>query len=287
MRLASLFTLLCLPALGHSAEPQWHSFDWASAKVLPGLPEERAALLLPAKVNGVDCRLQLDTGANNAVLWHDGGAADTAATVSVALELDGIRMTTMTTVANAARIKPGQCDNVITVGNAFFEQGTLTLDLGNQRYAYTAQALLAKEQAAQPLIYAQWQGAGGHTLVEIRLPSGVLGYALLDTGATRFGLSATNADQWRAMTDDLPLVASADVAEFKVNSWGTQVSCYETTVKRPLVIANMVSLPEYLASYCAVEGFKAGQRLVGLLGLRHLGQRTVTLDYLSRRWLLK
>lgn len=284
---AALLAALGLPVTGQAAKAQWLPFEWQSASVLPGGPSERVALLLPATVNGIECKLQLDTGANQGVLWHGGDAAIGAATVEVRVEAAGIGVMVPLAADFAARIKPGGCDGIASLGNAFFEHGTLTLDLARSRYSYAPAALLGNDRDAQPLIYPQWGDVGGHTLVEVGLPSGTLGYALLDTGAARFDLGATSAEEWRAMTGGLPLSASATVMEFKVNSWGKQVSCYETVIRQPLAIANMLSIPEYQASYCALEGFKPGQKLVGLLGLRHLGQRTITLDYLSHRWLLR
>lgn len=286
-RYAALLALLCLPLSGQATEPQWHPFEWQSASVVAGGPIERVALFIPAKINGIDCKLQLDTGANGGVLWHDGRVAEGAATVSVLVEAGGASMTATAGAGTAARIKSGACDGIASLGNAFFEHGTLTLNLDLSKYSYASSALLVNNSAAQPLIYSQWSEAGGHTLVEVRLSSGLLGYALLDTGSARFGLSAIDAAEWHAITGGLPLAASTTVTEFQVNSWGKQVSCYETIVKRPLTIADMLTLKEYMASYCAVDRFKPGQKLVGLLGLRHLGRRTITLDYLSRRWLLR
>ena len=65
---------LCLLALSiplsplHAAEPTWHPLQWVEAEVVPGEGKVKAALLLPIKVNGIDCTAQLDTGAPGKVI---------------------------------------------------------------------------------------------------------------------------------------------------------------------------------------------------------------------------
>jgi hypothetical protein len=54
-----------------------------------------------------------------------------------------------------------------------------------------------------------------------------------------------------------------------------------------LSIATMLTLDEYQVSYCAQSAFVPGQKVFGILGLKHFGDSTITLDYLSRRWLVK
>jgi hypothetical protein len=38
-----------------------------------GAPKVPAAIVLPLKVEGIDCYAQLDTGAASAVIWHSKG----------------------------------------------------------------------------------------------------------------------------------------------------------------------------------------------------------------------
>lgn len=276
--------LLAAPCL--AAEPQWYPFIWEDASMAPGMPVEHAALLLPARLNGIDCTVQLDTGANVAFIWH-GASLPGEAQSPLRIELGGRDWTIPASASHIASIEQGRCGGLLSAGNALFEQGTLTLDLARRRYAYSPAALLAGDSAAQPLIYAQWYNNGGHVLVELRLPSGKLGYAMLDTGAARFGLSALSPQGWAEITGGLPLAASASVKEFKVNSWGKQISCHESMAAGPLLIGGMYSVPRFDAAYCALDSFKPGQQLIGLLGLRDFGDSTIILDYLSRRWLVR
>ncbi|MTV53560.1 hypothetical protein GM672_12565 [Massilia buxea] len=50
---------------------------------------------------------------------------------------------------------------------------------------------------------------------------------MLDMGAVRFGLAATDAGEWAALTDGAPLTAGGPVRPFGLNSWGKDVQCFE------------------------------------------------------------
>ena len=287
MRLISTALLACcLPCAAHATD--WHPFRWYMASIGGG-PVERAAMLLPLKVNGVDCQVQLDTGANGELIWARQAAAPQPSMQQTALiELAGIRKHIPADPANLELLTAEVCaaGPIATVGNGFFEHGTLTLDLGRARFAFAPAPQLANEPAAQPLFYARTEGrGGGHTLVEIKRPGGTAGYALLDTGSARFGLAATSRQEWNELTGGMPLEEGPTVKKFSVQSWGRQVPCYETALSGGFEVGG-VGVPQASASYCVDQGFKSPVKLVGVLGLRPLADRVITLDYLSRRWRL-
>lgn len=145
----------------HAAEPtrpHWYPLKWVVGS-LDGQTQQRIALLVEASINGKPCDLQLDTGMNNAIRWHvDDGQPSTGEKVKVA-------------VAGLVRevVAPKDALQVLgsnnfcsangpigSVGNAFFEHGTLTLDLRNDRFAYTSRPLLTKSVRAQPFFYPRW-----------------------------------------------------------------------------------------------------------------------------------
>lgn len=288
LRITALAVLLCRAlAAPAAAEPQWRPFTW-HVDSFAGGPPERLALFLPATIDGAPCLVQLDTGANGELMWAGQAAADEQLPRKpVTVELAGIRRQVWADAANLRHVNPAVCAlrAVATVGNAFFEQGTLTLDLGKARFAYAQQAQLAGDPSAHPLFYARWAPTGGHTLVELQVQGGQPGYALLDTGAVRFGVGATNAGEWAALTGGAPLAAGGKVRQYSLDSWGKQVQCFETPVANRLLLAGAV-LDQAHASYCVDQGFQSPVRLIGVLGLRPLGDRVITLDYLSRRWKL-
>ena len=277
--------LLSTLAVHAAAASDWHAIDW-HVDSFAGAAPERLALLLPVTINGVACRVQLDTGANGEFIWKRQASPERPLPPQTArVELAGIRKQIAADADSLALLTPEVCQRsvIATVGNAFFEHGTLTLDFKRSRFAFAPQALLANDRDAQPLFYARWTGSGGHTLVEVRRDGAPPGYALLDTGATRFGLAATDAGEWAELSGGAPLAASATVRTFALESWGRTVQCYETDVQGRIVVGGQV-LAQTRASYCVDQGFKAPIRLVGVLGLKPLGERVVTLDYLSGRW---
>lgn len=285
---ALLFLGISLPA---KAAPQWQPFVWHVGSFDDG-PTERLALLLPVTIDGASCLVQLDTGANGEWIWAaPSDPAPQQPPKLVTVELAGVRKQVQADSWNLRHVTPEVCAThpVATVGNGFFEQGTLTLDLGKARFAYAPQPLLATDRGAQPFFYARWtssgEHSGGHVLVELTMAGERPGYALLDTGAARFGLAATNAGEWAVLSGNAPLVAGGQVRQFSVPSWGKQVQCFETPVKRSLLVGG-TALEQARASYCVDQGFQSAVKLVGVLGLHPFGERTITLDYLSRRWKL-
>lgn len=285
---SSLFALLLSATSSQAAEAVWHDFHFLVGDYF-GRGEERLALLLPATINGVACRVQLDTGANGDILWRAAAPADKAARpVPVSLQVGDIRRTISADPASVAALQLNGCGAgpIASLGNAFFEHGTLQLDLGRQRFAFTPAATLAGDAAALPMFYPRWAEPGGHVLLEVSLGNGARGYALFDTGAARFGLAATNLEEWNALTAGAALRQSASVAEYSLSNAGSaRLTCYETPMADGVAVGRK-ALPPVMASYCVGHGFKAPLKLVGVLGLQPLGRRLVTLDYVSGRWLL-
>ena len=288
MRLTLPLLLSCVLLPSHATD--WQAFHWQMGS-LQGGPVERLGVVLPVTIDGIDCYAQLDTGANGGVIWHAQPGAPQAPAAAearkVLVEIAGARAYASAEPAILAQLTTALCKQTViaSLGNAFFEQGTLTLDLGGARLAYAPQPLLANDASAQPLFYARWTGTGGHPLVEVAQHGRPPGYALLDTGATRFGLAATEAEEWAALTGNAPLQASDKVRKYSVKSWGRDVDCYETGADGDFIVG-AVAVGAVTAAYCVNQGFDAPVRLIGVLGLKPLGDRVITIDYRSRRWKL-
>jgi len=280
MRLILSLLTLCLVPIQVHAHTDWGSFVWEYDNVALGRPKERVALTLPARFDGYRCTVQLDTGMNGAFQWHGDASGEST---PIKFELAGVVKEYFVDKRHMEQIHKGDCESVASVGNAFFENGSLILDLRNSRYKFEQVAVLATSPKAQPLIYAQWYDVGGHLLVEVRMPSGGIQYAMLDTGAASFGLSPLSATAWADLVGHPP-VAGPGVVEYKVNSWGKQISCFETEKTGPLVIGLQHELKVFRVSYCQHPDFNIKQKVAGLLGLRDLMGSVITLDYRSRRW---
>ncbi|MGK5038433.1 hypothetical protein [Janthinobacterium sp. LB3P118] len=287
-RILPLLCLVSLTAASRAAENAWSPFEWKQVEIIASAGKIKAAIIVPTKVNGVECLAQLDTGAPSNAMWRRKADASLPK-VDAVLELAGRSLTVKARAPQLAGLEGGKCKDevIVTIGNGYFDDGTLTLDLKGSRFSYTPAAVLASVHAAQPFNYAQWSGTdGGHVVVEVGLPNGKLAYALLDTGAASFSISAMSEGDWSELTGGVPLQASATVSEYKVNSWGKKIACYEMAAPGSISIGQTLNVEHFRASYCAYEAFKPGQKLIGLLGLRDLNERVVTLDYRSRRWLI-
>lgn len=287
-RLCVLLALLISSSISRAADVVWSAFDWQQTEIVAGAGKVRAAIVVPILVNGVECNAQLDTGAPSKVIWHRGADASLPS-VETIVEVAGLRHAVKAKTPQLVGLESNNCKNEIiaTIGNAYFEEGTLSLDLKENRLAFSPTGLLSKEAKAQPINYAQWSGNnGGHIVIEVILPNGKLGYAMLDTGAASFSMSAMSEADWNTLTENAPLQQSANVKEYKVNSWGKKIPCFETLAPGSIVIAQSFKVEHFRASYCVQDAFKPGQKLVGLLGLRDLQGKQITIDYRSRRWLI-
>lgn len=265
--------------------PVFLPFIFVDQALFEGAPKVPAAIVLPVKVDGIDCYAQLDTGAPSAVIWHSKGKGDTPRK-DVTIELAGLRRVASADAANLALLQQGRCTTelIATVGNEFFEQGTLELDLAGARYRWQQGAALQDAPDAQTMRYVRWGGPGGHPLVTVRVAGGLPQAALLDTGSAAFGVNGHSAPAWEGLTGGAPL---RDARHFSANSWGKPMPCVMGMVPRALEIGDSIKLPTFLAAYCEGLGFKPGEPLAGVVGLHHLLGKVLVIDYVSQRWALR
>ncbi|SFF54698.1 hypothetical protein SAMN05518865_101397 [Duganella sp. CF458] len=265
--------------------PIFLPFLFVDHALYEGAPKVPAAIVLPVKIDGIDCYAQLDTGAPGAVIWHRKGNAD-APRKQVTVELAGLRRVASADAANLAPLEQGHCtsDLIATVGNEFFEHGTLELDLAGARYRWQQGPSLQDAPDAHTMRYVRWGGPGGHPLVTVRVAGGAPQAALLDTGSAAFGINGHSAQAWAGLTGGAPL---RDAQRFSANAWGRQLPCVMGTVQRTLEIGDSVKLAGFLAGYCEGLGFQPDEPLAGVVGLHHLLGKLLVIDYVSQRWALR
>jgi hypothetical protein len=286
-----LLAFICIAApTAHAADATWHEFDYVTSSRFG--PDERLAVLLRADIDGKRCWLQLDTGAPHVVLWHQRPPAGTApAPVSVTITAGDVRHTVSADAANVAALATEPC-MAGTVGNAFFEHGTLALDFAAGRYAFVPGAALRGVADAQPMLYLRSNGPGGHPLLPVTLADGGSGRMLVDTGAARFGIAATSAAHWRDLTGGVPLQdsgnESGNVHSFVANNAmdAAPLRCYETAYAGGIRVGGETVEPG-IVSYCEGKDLMLAEPLLGVIGLRPLLGHQLTLDYVAQRWLLK
>jgi hypothetical protein len=175
---------------------------------------------------------------------------------------------------------------LLSLGNQFFEQGTLTIDLKRDQLSFAPGSALAGDAKAVPFFYPQWDmsaSGGGHVVIELGDSQGRKRYAMLDTGAASFGISALSADAWRQITGK-ELSPGLGVTSYGVSSWGKTIPCYRMRSNTRFDLGQDQALENTDVSYCDTASFKPGQKLAALVGLRNFSGRTITIDYPARRW---
>jgi len=283
-----LFFLMCF--VGPTAmanEPVWHDFDFGVSDAL-GFGKERVALLLRARIDAVECHVQLDTGAGEAVMWHSkAGAGVLARPRRVTVRIGDVEKEIDADAANLATLGDERCAGVAaTVGNGFFDHGTLTIDLAGDRFAFVPGSGLAARADARPMRYLR-SGGAGLPLVEVVLDNGRRGQALLDTGAARFGLVATSAAQWSELSGGLALTDASAVRSFNAtNAKDSAPSrCFDTLVAGRMSVGGR-QVRQTMVSYCQGKDFHLDEPIIGVLGLLPLAGHRIVLDYVAQRWLL-
>jgi hypothetical protein len=280
--------VLCAAAFGSAGSfaADGVPFDWANG-AFAGQQDVRVALLLPAELNGKPCVLQLDTGMPDAVRWHVADASPRAVPHTMTLSFAG--MSRRVHVPDAVSVPldaEGRCAGTSgSIGNAFFEHGTLTLDLGRARATFNAGSDLAHHAGAQPMAYRRGQPHGDHPLVAVRGTDGEMRQGLLDTGSSAIGLGALTAADWSALTGSAPLAPTDRVGTFTVHSWGRTLTCFRTAAAGNVSIGVAPARPIQV-TYCPDLAFKPEQPLIGVIGLQPFGNATITLDYVAGRWLV-
>ena len=255
-----LLAALLAAAPVHATE--WIEFRWVSFGNFP-----HAAIMLPATVNGAACFVQLDTGANGRFI----PAGETAgAPVDIIIGRRSIQASVAQPLPDGDRCHAG------TVGNGFFESGSLTLDLQHSRFSYSDAAVLRDDSEAEPFRYVQHEGwDGGHIVMPVTLPGQPPQEAMFDTGAALFSFAPLQPSLYEALR-------TSDSEPLTVPSWGNEVGCETSRLTMALRVSRY-TLNGGVLGYCKMS-VDIGAPLAGIVGLAGFAGQSITIDYPSRRW---
>jgi hypothetical protein len=288
---AVLFAVLfAAPPCARAQSPiAWQLGDFA------GQPGQRLGLAVEAQVNGHPCTMRIDTGLDAAVQWSDGAKPGKKA-VDVALEFAGVHMTIPASADKARQLAHcNAADPVGALGNAFFDSGTLAIDLKTSQVRFATGGLLAARLDAQPMVYARWTPQGGYPLVEIRKGGALRGYAMLDTGNAALTFAPATRPQWDAAiaprpdanaNTNAPAPAADPAKGFSAIVRGHALSCLAANAAAALQ-AGTWTLTSPQVIWCPPADLAPPLKLEGTLGLRGFRDAVVTLDYVSGRWLVE
>lgn len=264
------------------AQPQASRFEWAMG-TFAGQQDVRVAMLVPVLIEGRPCHMQLDTGLPRAVAWHE-YSGDNDATQAIKVSFAGHE--TLVEASRSVRDMVSKCqpgEPVGSLGNAFFEHGTLSIDLKGQRISHQAGSTLqASDPGAHPFTYAKSDTGGAHIVTDVCLGD-EKGLALLDTGSTALELSAFETEGWKRLTNDTPLHASDRVAVFDVHAWGAQHPCFMARSAVPWRIASKA--PSHpTVTHCPTIRMESKPELLGVVGMKPFMDDTLVIDYPARLW---
>ena len=269
---------LAIPSIAVAA-PEIHPLhfafgDFATERQVP------VALLVTVKLDGRDCSVQLDTGVSHAFIPHGSVLGSEPYSAEVFVELGSLRRAFP--VSAEAKTLLANCTEglaVATLGNGFFDQGSITLDLPSRSLTVEDAPILKNDASAQAFRYAKWWGgSGGLVLISVERTGALPTEAMLDTGAVRLELGVLDQGTWTALADP-----TAAVSEFSVQSWGQSIKCTQAPARWPLALAGQSPAKPTL-TYCPAMEFKPAQPILGILGLRGFLKSRLIIDYPSMRW---
>lgn len=279
--------VMALASLGTSATSvQWHDFYFVvDSRIGPG--DERVALLMRAKILDQQCWLQLDTGMPSQLVWHSGSTNPLRGTTSqtIPVRVGDVEKNVLADIETLQALRKGTCP-VGSIGNGFFEHGTLSLDMRASRFSFIKGPSLTVDTDAQPMQYLRSSEEGGYLLLHARMFDGAPGTLMLDTGSARFGMATNSFAQWQTLSGALALNATT-VRSFPIKNVmdAAPLRCYETVTHESISLAGRQIMPGIL-SYCEKD-FSLPVPLDGILGLRAFSDYQITFDYVTQRWKLE
>jgi hypothetical protein len=278
---------------GAACAQDWTPMTWAIGSVfgrnapadtsLGAAPKpERLAFFVPVVVDGTTCAAQIDTGATSSIIWH--GPRAPAADSGARSQITAFGKSKQISIPPEIGSRLSNCSPsqpIMTLGNAFFEDGTLTLDFVNSRAQFSKTANL-RDKATIAFDYKKVGSEGGQVLLDVTLgTSAAASKVMLDTGSARFGLSIFRKEDWHSAIGE-----RAALRNFEVPSWGRQIPCSETLTTQSIQLVNNLRL-QTLISRCEAD-FQPPAGVVGLLGLASFSRNTVlTIDYPAQKILFE
>ncbi|KQV48366.1 hypothetical protein ASC95_20700 [Pelomonas sp. Root1217] len=288
--LAAFIAIGSIACEARAQPPSFQPFHWHVGS-LGGLPPAPLALLVPVALGERTCDMQLDTGASAAVIWHT-ATEQHEPRRPLKLRLGGLE--TGVEVGSATQRSIDECVSgspVGTLGNAFFERGTLTLDVAHQRLAWQAGSTLDNQPRARRFFYAApalqegWIQTGGHIFIELDVQQAGKGYGMLDTGAASAGIGVLDAPWWAQLTG-AAATQGPHITNFTVPSWGRSLACASAPTVAAVSIDGFGPVARR-ATFCPGLAFQPTIRVIGLVGLAPFMHSVLTIDYPGRRWLVK
>lgn len=273
---------LTSPASAEKMPAEWIPFVWEDF-ISSDHVFHKATINLPAKLDNINCYVQLDTGANYTFgLSSEFRTGDKVTTAT--LQIGSNSKIVMIQVDALNKIKElNSCGRIGLVGNAFFEMGTISLDLQQSKFKFEQAPLLENDNLSQRFVYANkpaWEG--GHIAVKIKLPERTEENAILDTGAAMFTFAPFDRSIWDDIKNRNKKKPKLELS-LLLPALSKTISC-EIKMMEVELIVGKYQPNEGLFGFCDIQSPRFSISSVGVVGMHGFLDGTLVVDYVSRKW---
>ena len=279
-----------------SSLAHWQAFKWGTVE-LNSEVIKKGAILLPVKLDGMDCDMQLDTGVGVSVLYRNA----LPSRYSHLLNSETLLIKQFSLAEPSSRIfqlmyarkkslskKCGVTKNnslVGTLANDYFLDGSLSLDLGRGLFRYEKapfQPLNDKEYFSFEIEISKIESHGSFPIAMVTLENGEKKKVIFDTGSVSASLVVLQERDWLKLVG---LEKIDDVKPKLIPRWGQLIPCYSAPIGQSASMENFKFSPETKAVYC--HDLRANPNvenpIFGVIGLAPFSDHAITIDYLSRK----
>ena len=292
-RHGALAGLLATAATAAGAAPV--AITWMPVDVGP-VKSPHGAMLVPVASGGLECLMQVDTGAQDTVFYRETTPAvwldkSADAVTAAGLAIGGARIHDTKLPFFAGKMfdgTPAPCSTanpdalVGTIGLDSLKTGAVVIDLGAGRFEFVPHGVLSATAAAPATLLKFTDAPGAYAslpLLELIGRSGVRYKMWLDTGNAPMGASFRRERDWLAETSEVGRSPA-----FESTSWGRPVTArvgrglleIASTGTNP-VIRDNISIHQK-----AGEVISDSNPLSGTLGLLPFENQRLTIDFANR-----
>ena len=288
---AALASLLAIAAGAAGAAPV--DIAWAGVDFGP-LKSPHGALLVPVTSGGIECRMQLDTGAANTVFYRGGVPSawldkSTDTVTAPGLSIGGARIPDTHLPFFAGKMFDGEpCspthpDALIgTIGLDSLKGGAIVVDMAAGRFEFVPHGVLSARAGAAATVFrfADLTGAyDGLPLFDVIGQAGAHYTMWLDTGNAPMGATFVRDRAWLAETS-----AASRSPVFESRSWGRPVTGQSGRGRLELVSTgeNLVISDNISIQRRSYEPVPDSNPLSGFLGLLPFENQRLTIDFANR-----
>jgi hypothetical protein len=283
----SFITFVLFALINTSASAQWLPFHWTSFNNGKTI-EKKVAILLPVKLDGIKCYMQLDTGAYSSILYRS-TLPSRYVGFSDSEKLDIQRFSLGSEAAAKEFIlvyekspKPSKkCRGVVgTIGSEFFLEGALSLDLATARYRYTKGPFdLTNAERTESI---DFETLDNRPIVTISLGNGDRKRVMFDTGSASIDIALFLKEHWLHLVG---LKQLEEVEPVYAPVWGQMIPCYEAPISQSIFLGNIRFASGRKATYCddPRRSNEEYDSTFGVIGLAPFRNDIVTIDYVSEK----